>query len=520
MRFQSTLDSPIRLAPPGIYTLSGVVDIRVDSGQLHVKAGVFENRPELRLSKASSRLSRIVVLGHSGTISFAALRWLADLGAGMIQIDYDTSVIVASIPPGSDYPKLRRAQALAMHSLNGLEMMRALIAGKTSGQADVCRMMGNEIAARKVESFLERMRAAPSIVRLQSLESPASALYWEAWAKIPVLFARKDETKIPRQWKSFESRFSPLTNAPRKAGNPANAMLNYLYALLEAETRIAILTMGMDPGLGCMHTDQPARNSLALDLMEPARPIVDAWLLKLLLERRFARNDFYETPKGQIMLTKPLAHELTGTLPLWARAIAPIVERAANRLLSSSAPTRLTQAHRSRRGLDFAHGPLRKALSRVKSPPSSCRECGIAIPSPKRFCSPECLNRFNENVQLPKFTKAGPATLRNLRSENRDPAHGGNAAKRRSETNRHRFRVRKVWDDAHSPAERNREREQFKRDILPALALLPIRQISKATGLSLRYASLIRKGACIPSPVHYPALRKLVFSAATQTPPG
>jgi CRISPR-associated protein Cas1 len=507
------------LVPPGIYTLSGVIDLRVDSGQLRIKAGVFENRPELLLSKASSRLSRIVALGHSGTISFAALRWLADIGAGMIQIDYDTSVIVASIPSGSDYPKLRRAQALAMHSSNGLEIARALIDQKLAGQADVCRMIGNEDAARKVEMSIARIEHAQSVAVLQALESQAASVYWRAWESTPVIFARKDDAKVPREWKTFGNRFSPLTNAPRKASNPANATLNYLYALLEAETRIAILTMGMDPGLGLMHTDQPARDSLALDLMEPARPIVDAWFLNLLLERRFARNDFYETPEGQIMLTKPLAHELTGTLPLWARAIAPIVERAASRF-SRSTPTRLTQAHRSRRGLDFAHGPLRKALGRGRSHLSSCRECGIAIQSPKRFCSPECLSRFNEEVQLPKFTKAGPAALRNLRSKNIDPAHGGTAGKKRSETNRYRFVERRAWDDAHSQAEGKNEREQFKRDILPALALIPIRQISKATGLSLRYASLIRKGACIPSPVHYPALRKLVFPAATRTPPG
>jgi hypothetical protein len=44
--------------------------------------------------------------------------------------------------------------------------------------------------------------------------------------------------------------------------NPANALLNYLYAILEAEARIAILSMGLDPGMGVLHADLKARDSL------------------------------------------------------------------------------------------------------------------------------------------------------------------------------------------------------------------------------------------------------------------
>jgi len=49
--------------------------------------------------------------------------------------------------------------------------------------------------------------------------------------------------------------------------------LNYLYALLEAEARLAAATLGLDPGLGVLHVDTQARDSLACDLMEAARPL-------------------------------------------------------------------------------------------------------------------------------------------------------------------------------------------------------------------------------------------------------
>jgi hypothetical protein len=36
--------------------------------------------------------------------------------------------------------------------------------------------------------------------------------------------------------------------------------------------------LGLDPGLGVLHRDRPNRDSLACDLMEPVRPLVDAYL--------------------------------------------------------------------------------------------------------------------------------------------------------------------------------------------------------------------------------------------------
>jgi hypothetical protein len=58
-----------------------------------------------------------------------------------------------------------------------------------------------------------------------------------------------------------------LSGSPRLAVNPANAMLNYLYTLLLAESSIAVAAMGLDPGLGYLHADNDYRDSLSCDLM-------------------------------------------------------------------------------------------------------------------------------------------------------------------------------------------------------------------------------------------------------------
>src|SRR5207245_5433290 len=128
-------------------------------------------------------------------------------------------------------------------------------------------------------------------------------------------FAARDEAKLPEHWRTFGQRASLLTGGPRLASNPPNAILNYLYALLEAETILACHIVGLDPCLGIFHTDQRQRASLALDAMEAARPVVDAYLLALLTQRTLSARDFAETRQGACRMTQRLATSLAETCP-------------------------------------------------------------------------------------------------------------------------------------------------------------------------------------------------------------
>ncbi len=51
--------------------------------------------------------------------------------------------------------------------------------------------------------------------------------------------------------------------------------------------------------------------------------------------------------------------------------------------------------------------------------------------------------------------------------------------------------------------------DEFTRKILPLLQGVPISRMVQATGLSLRYCSLIRRGLYVPHPRHWRALRDL-----------
>jgi hypothetical protein len=48
--------------------------------------------------------------------------------------------------------------------------------------------------------------------------------------------------------------------------------------------------------------------------------------------------------------------------------------------------------------------------------------------------------------------------------------------------------------------------DHFKREILPAIADVPLSKLQRTTGLSLRYVSQIRRGEKTPHPKHWAAL--------------
>jgi CRISPR/Cas system-associated endonuclease Cas1 len=102
--------------------------------------------------------------------------------------------------------------------------------------------------------------------------------------------------------------------------------------------------MGLDPSLGLMHTDVRYRASLATDLMEPVRPVVDAFVLDLLAEHELQRGDIHETREGVCRIGPGLARVLAENATALRKAVAPHAERLARTLSRSDEhPTPLTR---------------------------------------------------------------------------------------------------------------------------------------------------------------------------------
>src|SRR5450631_904859 len=188
----------------------------------------------------------------------AALRWVNDQDASFLLLDRDGSILATTGPVRPSDAKLRRAQALAHHSGAALRITRELISQKLAGQEEVARIkLLDTTTADTIARFRAEVPTRDSITTIRLIESQAARAYWSAWSTLPINFPKNQLRRVPEHWRTFGARVSPLTGSPRLAANPPNAILNYLYALLESEARLAAAALGLDPGLGVLHFDAP-----------------------------------------------------------------------------------------------------------------------------------------------------------------------------------------------------------------------------------------------------------------------
>ncbi len=501
--------SPGSISPRhGVLTIFGYgIRIYVERGHLTIEDGIGADRRKARLPRVGHGLRRLVLIGSDGFVSLSALRWLADQEASFVMLERDGSVLATTGPVLPSDARLRRAQALAHQSGTALEISRELIRRKLEGQADVAReRLMNSSAAGLICGMRDKLAKTRTIDDVRSLESWAAHEYWGAWRTLPVNFPNRDLVRVPEHWRIFGTRVSLLTGSPRLATNPANAMLNYLYAILESETRLAIAALGLDPGLGVLHVDSPKRDALACDVMEAIRPQIDAYLLDWISRETLRREWFFEQRDGSCRLMGSLAVKLSETATTWANAVAPTAEWVYRKFWSTiqtqpkqkRPPTHLTQSHRREAKGVLAELPA----ARPPRPESACEECGVAVAQGSRFCRTCRLAR--NAVDLPEVAKKG-----------RIVAQSELAQSRRSETQRKHTTAIWAWKESDLPAWLSRE--VYIKDIQPRLKDISPGKLKSALGVSMPYAIDIRKGRRVPHQRHWRTLDELVGFPSSET---
>ncbi len=557
----------------GIVTVHGYgLRLAVESGRLTISDGIGPHRRALRLSRYEAtrrQLARVSIIGHTGTLSLDALRWLHGVGAALSVIDADGTLLLTAAPADPGDAALRRAQALAAHSAAGLAITRTLLDRKLAGQARLLAELGsglpNATAASALISNLRAQLAAVSgfpgrpagwdgvgdpepeeeappasgcasawephpsatLAILRLIEARAAEVYWSALAAVEVPFVRLSRDRIPEHWRTFGQRHSALSGSPRHALTPAHATLNYLYAIAETEVRVALLSAGLDPALGILHTDQGSRASMALDILDAIRPEVDGWALALLRDRPLpgfpgrpagwgglSLHDVGELPSGVVRLRPGFASLLAETAPRWrelavtaVEAVTTMLRELAAEIIPEAPPTgRVSRAPRAL-GARVAAVPgggrlLRGRPSTPPPAPGRCRECGSAVSQGRVLCD-RCMAAWRvENAE--RVTLAGPAALARLRDAGLDPAHGREAEARRRTTQRAHREADAAWERQHGSGDPARWQR-----LRPRLDDIPLTALREATGYSLRHCSRFRAGLVIPHPRVWAALERL-----------
>lgn len=109
----------------------------------------------------------------------------------------------------------------------------------------------------------KRVSRAESLAELLGMEGAAAARYFGAFNQL----IKKD-----KETASFSFDFNRRNRRPPT--DPVNALLSYAYAVLSRSWTITLSTVGFDPYRGFYHQPRYGRPALALDMMEPFRPLI------------------------------------------------------------------------------------------------------------------------------------------------------------------------------------------------------------------------------------------------------
>src|SRR5437879_308099 len=190
---EAVCDIPEPIVPRlGVVVLFGFgIQVKVERGHLVLKDGVGAARREARFPRVGHGLQRLVVVGCDGFVSFAALRWLADVSAAFVMLERNGTVLVTTGPVAASDARLRRAQACAYHSAAAVPITCELISHKLHAQEKVAREKLHDIpAGDRIAQFRPQLGVAKTIRDVRLIESQGSSVYWGAFQNLRLIFQK------------------------------------------------------------------------------------------------------------------------------------------------------------------------------------------------------------------------------------------------------------------------------------------------------------------------------------------
>jgi len=188
---------------------------------------------------------------------------------------------------------LRREQfRLADVPAVALRLARSLVAGKIRNQRTMLQRNHVEPPARALalmKCLIEDAEQAMMMDELLGIEGNAARIYFEHFAGM----IKNGEDEATARQGNTHFRFDFVNRNRRPPKDPVNALLSLAYSMLAKDLHIVCHAVGFDPYLGFYHQPRFGRASLALDLMEPFRPLIaDSAVLSAINTRMVTASDF------------------------------------------------------------------------------------------------------------------------------------------------------------------------------------------------------------------------------------
>lgn len=199
---------------------------------------------------SSLDLDLLVIIGNEVEIDSGTLIFLSSLNATVLIHGKKSDVVL--VPPFlSTISSVRRAQYTMSDSFS-LLLAKKFIEGKIRGMINLMKHFAylNKLNVSTIPD-LTKINSALNIDELRVVEAELSK---EGWEELRKFFPKDFPGRKPRN------------------DDVANRAIDYVYSLLYSLCTHALISSGLDPFYGVMHSNQPGKYSLTYDFSEMFKP--------------------------------------------------------------------------------------------------------------------------------------------------------------------------------------------------------------------------------------------------------
>jgi len=235
-----------------------VLHVVKPGAKIRIRKGRFlvEKDGEVLATAPKNQVERVVLHGNV-SVTTPALVFCMRRGVPVYFVSSRGSLYGKAA--GTSYIAVTKLQAqLHIDEAGRVNLARSILFGKISSQRAYALLRQNRVPCQSDEPLevlqkaLQGLKRAQTLDELRGLEGTAAAAYFEA---------------LSCGWKKYG--FHIRNRRPPR--DPINAALSYGYAVLQGVVEAAVVSAGLHPEIGILHSTTRRNQALVFDLMEEFR---------------------------------------------------------------------------------------------------------------------------------------------------------------------------------------------------------------------------------------------------------
>ena len=261
----------------------------------------------------------IIIDGHTGNITFEAMRWLSKHNINLTLLNWNGQLLANVMPEQPKSGKLRVKQYQKyLDDTDRFEIALKIVQTKVEQSLNLLEQLSKYYesvdfvkirkSAEKEDLFLlgimknsGNQEILKSIKQLMTYEGRIAGIYLE---NLTAIFSQ-----LYSEF-NFTGRKNKTNSRNYNASDEINALLNYGYAILESEIRKSINAIGLDYSVGFLHEINQSRTPLVYDIQELFRWLIDVSVIQLLEEKKIKKSNFIITENYHTRLGEDVAKML------------------------------------------------------------------------------------------------------------------------------------------------------------------------------------------------------------------